>query len=266
MEYQGITDKALAIPPQLSYVHVTVMCSLKVSVGYPSCSDGSPLKHAPWKDTLSMTGKLKTRIEKLINKHKYLENNLTDGVWVVSADTLKFEYATPSLQTMSGYTQKEFLERNLRELLSPEAYRKTLSTLIEQRKRHERGELSVKTLELEMIHKEGMPCWIETTSKLLADDGGHLLMIGVIRDISQRKREEQEQQHLIHRLEEALAEKDRLLREVKVLKSLLPICSGCKRIRDEEGKWWPLDAYVTAKTNTDLSHTICGDCKDVFYD
>jgi hypothetical protein len=46
---------------------------------------------------------------------------------------------------------------------------------------------------------------------------------------------------------------------------LLPICSGCKRIRDESGKWWPLDAYVKARTEAEFTHTICSDCKDVFY-
>ena len=65
--------------------------------------------------------------------------------------------------------------------------------------------------------------------------------------------------------EAALAEKESLLKEVKLLKGLLPICSGCKRIRDENGRWWPLDAYVKARTEAELTHTICADCQDVFY-
>ena len=64
---------------------------------------------------------------------------------------------------------------------------------------------------------------------------------------------------------EALAEKDRLLKEVKVLRGLLQICSGCKRIRDEQGRWWPLDAYVRDRTEAKLTHTICPDCDEVYY-
>ena len=56
-----------------------------------------------------------------------------------------------------------------------------------------------------------------------------------------------------------------LLKEIKVLRELLPICSGCKRIRDEIGKWWPLDAYVKKHTDSEFTHTVCPDCKDVFY-
>ncbi len=62
-----------------------------------------------------------------------------------------------------------------------------------------------------------------------------------------------------------ISRKERLLKEVKVLRGLLPICSGCKRIRDEHDRWWPLDAYVRARTEAELTHTICPDCTDVFY-
>jgi hypothetical protein len=63
----------------------------------------------------------------------------------------------------------------------------------------------------------------------------------------------------------ALAEKERLLKEMKILKALLPICSGCRRIRDDYGKWWPLELYVREHTDSSFSHTICPDCKDVIY-
>ncbi len=42
------------------------------------------------------------------------------------------------------------------------------------------------------------------------------------------------QSDLISKLGKALAEKEKLLKEVETLKKLLPICSGCKRIRDEK--------------------------------
>lgn len=213
-----------------------------------------------------MSRELKSRIETLIKDHRYLADKLTEGVWVLDAETLKFVYATDSLLAMSGYTEEEYLSLTLRDRLSPETYRKTLSALIEQRKRREQGEGGVKTLELEMIRKDGSTYWIETTAKFISDDGGRLMILGVIRDISTRKQAERKQERLILRLEDALAEKKKLLREIKVLKELLPICSGCKRIRDENGKWWPLDAYVTKRMNADLTHTICGDCRDVFYE
>ena len=212
-----------------------------------------------------MSTKLNAKIENLLNEHRYLADRLTEGIWVVDAETLKFEYATESLQRISGYTAEEYMNLTIRDRLTPSAYKVALSALIDERKKRDLGEAGVRTLELEMVHKDGSIYWIEVTAKFITGEGGRLKIVGSVREISERKRAEAQQRQLIEKLEEALAEKERLLKEIKILKGLLPICSGCKRIRDEAGKWWPLDAYVRARTNAELTHTICGDCRDVFY-
>jgi len=61
-----------------------------------------------------------------------------------------------------------------------------------------------------------------------------------------------------------VAENERLLKENKILTGLLPICAGCKRIRDDNEKWWPLEAYVREHTDADFTHTICTDCNEIF--
>ena len=99
----------------------------------------------------------------------------------------------------------------------------------------------------------------------MEEPGSPLKIVGVTRDITARKRAELRLEEQNRKLTDALAEKERLLKEIKVLQSLLPICSGCKRIRDDDGKWWPLDAYVQAHTDSEITHTICPDCKDVFF-
>ncbi|WP_022667855.1 hypothetical protein [Desulfospira joergensenii] len=53
--------------------------------------------------------------------------------------------------------------------------------------------------------------------------------------------------------------------ELNGLKGLLPICNECNRIRDEQAKWWPLEAYISKKTEADFTHIICLDCKEIFY-
>jgi low affinity Fe/Cu permease len=52
----------------------------------------------------------------------------------------------------------------------------------------------------------------------------------------------------------------RALSEVKVLETFLPICSQCKKIRDQEGSWQELEEYITAHSNTLFSHGYCPDC------
>lgn len=51
-----------------------------------------------------------------------------------------------------------------------------------------------------------------------------------------------------------------LHQEVRQLERLLPICSYCKKIRDEQGSWWPIEQYISSRAGTDFSHGICPDC------
>ena len=41
---------------------------------------------------------------------------------------------------------------------------------------------------------------------------------------------------------------------------LLPICADCKKIRDEEDKWWPLEQYIATRTDAKFTHTLCPGC------
>jgi sigma-B regulation protein RsbU (phosphoserine phosphatase) len=50
--------------------------------------------------------------------------------------------------------------------------------------------------------------------------------------------------------------------EVKQLEGLLPICSYCKKIRDEGEAWVRLESYIEQRTDAEFSHGICPDCKE----
>lgn len=49
-------------------------------------------------------------------------------------------------------------------------------------------------------------------------------------------------------------------RAIQVLQGLLPICSFCKRIRDDDGEWRQLELYIAARSDARFSHTFCRDC------
>jgi hypothetical protein len=55
------------------------------------------------------------------------------------------------------------------------------------------------------------------------------------------------------------------LNEIKTLKDLLPICSHCKKIRDDKGYWNEIDAYIVEHTEAEFSHSICKECADKYY-
>ena len=48
--------------------------------------------------------------------------------------------------------------------------------------------------------------------------------------------------------------------ELRVLEGLLPICSFCKRIRDEAGEWRQLEGYIASRSEARFSHTFCPEC------
>ena len=49
------------------------------------------------------------------------------------------------------------------------------------------------------------------------------------------------------------------------LEGLLPICSFCKSIRNEGGRWERLEAYISFRTGADFSHGQCPDCVETHY-
>lgn len=53
--------------------------------------------------------------------------------------------------------------------------------------------------------------------------------------------------------------------EVRNLSGLLPICSHCKRIRDDVGQWQPMDRYISARSDADFTHGICPQCVQDYY-
>ena len=48
--------------------------------------------------------------------------------------------------------------------------------------------------------------------------------------------------------------------EVKVLEGLLPICAKCKKIRDDQEQWHPLESYITSRSTVSFTHGFCPDC------
>lgn len=55
------------------------------------------------------------------------------------------------------------------------------------------------------------------------------------------------------------------LGEVKMLSGLLPICSSCKQIRDEQGVWHQIEGYISTHSEAKFSHGICPKCMSNLY-
>ncbi|WP_419663261.1 PAS/PAC sensor domain protein [Desulfosarcina variabilis str. Montpellier] len=212
-----------------------------------------------------MAQSIKEKLKKLENQNRILTDNLMEAVWLVNAGNLICEYITPSIYRINGYTAEEIINKPVSDGLVPESFKKAMVLLEISLDDYEHGNKGIRTVEVEMKHKNGGTYWAEIRAALMEEAGSPLKIVGVMRDITARKITELKLEEKNRKLIEALAEKERLTKKIKVLEGLLPICSGCKRIRDDNGKWWPLDYYIREHTEADITHTICQDCRNVIY-
>lgn len=83
-------------------------------------------------------------------------------------------------------------------------------------------------------------------------------VVALIADISDLKRAAQERETLLFEPQNALA-------EVKKLSGFLPICSSCKKVRDDQGYWRQIEAYIKDHSEAEFSHSICPDCARKLY-
>jgi PAS domain S-box-containing protein len=77
-------------------------------------------------------------------------------------------------------------------------------------------------------------------------------------NITRRKQIEEERKKLIHELQEALA-------NIKTLRGLLPICSHCKKIRDDKGYWNQIESYIRDHSSAEFTHGMCPECMKKLY-
>ncbi len=91
------------------------------------------------------------------------------------------------------------------------------------------------------------------------DTGGSVVALAVVGyDVTERKHAEEERERLIAELQKAIA-------EIKTLHGILPICSSCKKIRDDKGAWHQLETYIHDHTDAQFSHGLCADCARKMY-
>ncbi len=78
------------------------------------------------------------------------------------------------------------------------------------------------------------------------------------REIGERQKAEAEKEKLIVDLKG-------VLKEVKKLSGLIPICSSCKKIRDDRGYWNQLEVFIQKHSEAEFSHGVCPDCAKKLY-
>ena len=127
-------------------------------------------------------------------RYRLLAENVTDTIWMMGLTPLRFTYISPSVERMRGYSVEEAMSQSLEETLTPDSLEKVVKTLEEEFVREAAGNSDLnrsKTIEVTLYHKDGSSRWAEVTTTFLRDERGKAVgLLGVTRDITDRKRAE----------------------------------------------------------------------------
>ncbi|MBC8204596.1 hypothetical protein ISS30_06570 [bacterium] len=55
------------------------------------------------------------------------------------------------------------------------------------------------------------------------------------------------------------------MKEIRILSGMLPICSNCKKIRDDEDCWKQMEVYISEHSEAVFTHSFCPECMKKLY-
>jgi PAS domain S-box-containing protein len=156
-----------------------------------------------------------------------------------------FKRLNPAWERTLGFTTDELMSRPFIEFVHPDDRERTLN-----QNREVRGGGQALGFENRYRCKDGSYRWFLWNA---ASDVGARVIYSVARDVTDRKRAEEERERLVRQLQAALA-------EVRMLQKILPICSYCRKIRDDANYWHTVESYIGEHTDSRFSHGVCPTC------
>jgi PAS domain S-box-containing protein len=193
-------------------------------------------------------------LELALSKHDAMRQTreMEDRFFTESIDMLcfldfsgYFKRLNPAWERALGFSREELMSRPFIEFVHPDDRERTL-----KQNAAVRGGGKALAFENRYLCKDGSYRWFHWNA---APDASKSVIYSVARDVTARKQAEEEREKLVQELQAALA-------EVNSLREILPICSYCRKIRDDENYWHTVEGYLAEHTNTMFTHGICPSC------
>ncbi|HXR08405.1 MAG TPA: PAS domain S-box protein [Candidatus Acidoferrum sp.] len=158
-------------------------------------------------------------------------------------------------ERLYGYAAEEAIGKAVELVVPPALHQKTRRMLEEARQGGQVSEFETTV----RLRRDGTKVDVSSAISAVKDETGQVMGAAILAvDITERKEAEEERKKMIQELTETLA-------QVRSLRGLLPICSSCKKIRDEKGHWQALETYISGHSQAEFSHSICPSCAQSLY-
>jgi two-component system cell cycle sensor histidine kinase/response regulator CckA len=144
--------------------------------------------------------RVESAFQKSAEQYRTLTESIKDVVWVLDTATLYFSYVSPSVERLRGYTADEIMANPVDAALTPEGavwLRHEMGRQVEAFLSGTEPPDRFYTSEVEQPCKDGSSVWTEAVTSYYRDaETGHVVVRGVTRDISERKKLEEEIAHM----------------------------------------------------------------------
>jgi PAS domain S-box-containing protein len=184
-------------------------------------------------------------------KYRTLVEKADEAIVIVQDGKLVF--ANTRMYELINYPGGELEGRSVFDFIHPDERGKIISNYENRMK----GEALSVSYDFRIISLAGEDVWVSVNSTRIQWKG-RPAVLSLMTDITKRKKMEEEREGMISDLRKTLA-------EVKTLSGLLPICSSCKKIRDDSGYWSQIEEYIKAHSEAEFSHSLCPDCVKRLY-
>jgi PAS domain S-box-containing protein len=159
--------------------------------------------------------------------------------------TMECDYFNESWLAFTGRTMEQEKGNGWAEGVHPDDFDKCLKIYTDNFKKQESFEMEYRLRRFDGVYR-----WIFDCGGPFSDEAGNFMgYIGSCIDVTERIE-----------AEVALAKAREL--EVIKLRGLLPICSYCKKIRNDKNYWEQIESYISSHSEALFSHGVCPDCAD----
>ncbi|MBA4312542.1 MAG: hypothetical protein C0417_07920 [Chlorobiaceae bacterium] len=193
-------------------------------------------------------------LQRIEEQYRTLVNTLNDGVLLVNNDDVIL-FVNNNLCQMLGYKEEELIGKVGLHILVDEFFRE----IIKEKNRLRKDGIADR-YEIQVLKKSGEPFWVDVSGAPMKDREGSIYgSVAILSDMTERKQSEEEREKLLIELRDALA-------NVKTLSGLVPICSLCKKVRDDKGYWEQVESYIMKHSDAIFSHGYCPECAQKYLD